>query len=91
MGGCCTKFEGRGQPMYVITGPSLSWNNYRVRQHTVGPPRWNVAIETLSDDVLLEIFDLCGDKDEDIDPWYDSGNEEDEKHSYDAWYALAHV
>jgi hypothetical protein len=52
-----------------------------------------VAIETLSDDVLLEIFDLCLDKfeDEDIDPWYDMGDEEDERHSYDAWYALAHV
>jgi hypothetical protein len=46
-----------------------------------------VAIEILSDDVLLEIFDLCLDKDEDVDPWY----EEDEKHSYDAWYTLAHV
>jgi hypothetical protein len=50
-----------------------------------------VAIETLFDDVLLEIFDLCLDKDEDIDPWYDVGNEEDERHSYGAWYALAHV
>jgi hypothetical protein len=47
-----------------------------------------VAIEILSDDVLLEIFDLCLDKDEDMDPWY-SGNEE--RHSHDAWYALAHV
>jgi hypothetical protein len=50
-----------------------------------------VAIETLSDDVLLEIFYSCLDKDEDIDPWFDPGNDEDEKHSYDAWYALAHV
>jgi hypothetical protein len=43
------------------------------------------------DDVLLEIFDLCLDEDEDMDPWYDQGNEEDERHSYDAWYALVHV
>ncbi|KAN0118586.1 hypothetical protein V8E52_005009 [Russula decolorans] len=50
-----------------------------------------VAIEILSDDTLLEIFDLCLDKDEDVDPWYDPDNEEDEKHSYDAWYTLAHV
>ena len=50
-----------------------------------------MAIETLSDDVLLEIFDLYLDKDEDIDPWYDSGSEEDKRDSYDAWYVLAHV
>ena len=46
-----------------------------------------MAIETLSDDVLLEILDLYPDKDEDID----LNNEEDESCSYDAWYALAHV
>ena len=59
----------------------------------MGPPRWNVAtsIEILSDDVCLEIFDLCLDKDEYVDPWYVLGDEEDERHSYDAWYALAHV
>jgi len=50
-----------------------------------------VAIETLSDDVLFGIFDLCLDKDEDIDPWYDLGDEEDERYPYDAWYVLAHV
>ena len=53
--------------------------------------RWNVAIETLPDEVLLEIFDLCLVKEEDIDPWYDWGNGGDERNSYDAWYALAHV
>ena len=49
-----------------------------------------MAIETLSDDVLLEIFDLCLDKDEDIDPWYGSPSEEG-RHLYDAWYVLAHI
>jgi hypothetical protein len=48
-----------------------------------------VAIETLSDDVLLEIFDLYLAKDENTNPWYGPGSEE--KHSYDAWYVLAHV
>ena len=57
----------------------------------IGPPRWNVAFETLSDDVLIEIFDLYLDKDENMDPWYAPDNEEDERHSYDAWYALVHV
>ncbi|KAI0277105.1 hypothetical protein BGY98DRAFT_651495 [Russula aff. rugulosa BPL654] len=55
------------------------------------PPRRNVAIETLSDDVLLEIFDFCLDKDEDMGPQYDPDNEEDERCLYDAWYALVHV
>ena len=54
--------------------------------------RWNVAIETLPDEVLLEIFDLCLYKDEVIDdPWYDCGNDEDERDLYDAWYTLVHV
>ena len=57
----------------------------------LGPPRRNVAIETLSDDVLLEIFDFCLDKDEDMGPQYDPDNEEDERCLYDAWYALVHV
>jgi len=57
----------------------------------IGPPRWNVAIETLSDDVLLEIFDSRLAKDGDIDLWYYPGNEEDERYPYDSWYALAHV
>ena len=52
----------------------------------VGPPCLNVAIETLSDDVLLEIFALCLNED-DFDPWYDP----DDEYPYDAWYALAHV
>jgi len=41
----------------------------------------------LSDDVLLEIFDLCLYKDEDIAPWCDPliG------YLYDEWHALAHV
>ena len=55
----------------------------------IGPPRWNVAVEILSDDVLLEIFDLYLDKDEDSDPWYDMDG--DGRHSYDAWCKLAHV
>ena len=50
-----------------------------------------MVIETLSDDVLLEIFDLCLDKDEDIDPWYEMNNEREKWYSYDAWYTLAHV
>ena len=53
----------------------------------VGPPRWNVPIETLSDDVLLEIFDLCLCNDKHINPWYNPGN----GYPDDAWYALAHV
>jgi hypothetical protein len=46
-------------------------------------------IETLSDNVLLEIFDLCLQKDEDINPWY-LIYEESQRHPYDAWYALVH-
>ena len=57
----------------------------------IGPPRWNVAFEILSDDVLLENFDLYLNKDEEVDPWYIPRSEEDERHSHDAWYALAHV
>jgi hypothetical protein len=51
-----------------------------------------VFIEMLFDDVLLEIFDLFLDEDEDIDidPWY-ARNEENGRYSYDAWYVLAHV
>jgi hypothetical protein len=48
-----------------------------------------VAIETLSDDVLLEIFDSYLAKDEDTNPWYDPGIEW--RDSYDAWYVLARV
>ena len=57
----------------------------------VGPPHWNVPIEMLSDDVLLEIFDLYLDKDsdEDTDPWYECL--QDTMYPYDAWYKLAHV
>ncbi len=40
-----------------------------------------MAIETLSDDVLLENFDLCLDKDKDIDPWYAWGNEGSRRYS----------
>ena len=59
----------------------------------IGTLRWNVAIETLSDDVLLGIFDFCLDKEKDIDTWYDSVDEDSEyrRHPYDAWFALAHV
>jgi hypothetical protein len=50
-----------------------------------------VAFDTLSDDVLLEIFYLCLDKDEDFDPWYSPGNEGDKRHLYNAWHTLVHV
>jgi hypothetical protein len=50
-----------------------------------------VAFETLSDDVLLEIFDLFLDEDEDFDPWYSSGKEGDKRHLYNAWHTLVHV
>jgi hypothetical protein len=45
-------------------------NSSKIELDNIGPPRWNVAIETLSDDVLLENFDICLDEDEEIDPWY---------------------
>ena len=48
-------------------------------------------IETLSDDVLLEIFDLYQAEDEDTNPWHDPGSEWRGRRSYDAWYTLAHV
>jgi hypothetical protein len=47
-------------------------------------------IETLSDNVLLGIFDLCLQKGEDINPWY-LIYEESQRHLYDAWYALVHA
>jgi hypothetical protein len=50
----------------------------------------NAAIEALSENLLLEIFDLCLPKDEHIDPWY-SFYEEDQIYLYDAWYTLVHV
>jgi len=50
----------------------------------------NAAIETLSDNVLLEIFDLYLRKDEDIDPSY-SIYEKSQRYPYDAWHALVHV
>ncbi len=48
------------------------------------------AIEMLSDNVLLEIFDLCLDKVEEIDPWY-GGFDRNPRHPYSVWYALVHV
>ena len=54
-----------------------------------------MAIETLPDDVLIDIFDSCLDNEEDIFPLDDwgneEGNEENKRNSYDAWYTLAHV
>src|SRR5216684_2793975 len=50
-----------------------------------GPICWNVGIETLSDDVLLEIFALCLNEDEEVD------DEEIELYPDDAWYVLVHV
>ena len=52
-----------------------------------------MAFETLPDDVLLEIFDLClyEEEDEDTDPLYAWASEEDRRCSYDAWFALSHV
>ena len=42
--------------------------------------RWNVAIETLPDEVLLEIFDLYLYEEEGTeDPWQNLGDEKDEK------------
>lgn len=43
----------------------------------------NVAIKALSENLLLEISDLCLPKDEHIDPWY-SVYEEDQIYLYDA-------
>jgi hypothetical protein len=48
-----------------------------------------VAIETLSDNVLLEIFDICLDNNEETDPW-SAGHHEDQRYPYYAWHALVH-
>ena len=73
--------------MYVITAPH-SPGIITELDHT-DPPHLNAAIETLSDDVLLEIFDSCLVKNEEINPWRDP--DVDESDPYDAWYTLAHV
>jgi hypothetical protein len=56
----------------------------------IGSLHRKVAIETLSDNVLLEIFDLYLEKVEEIDPWY-AGFDWNPRRPYDAWYALVHV
>jgi len=53
----------------------------------IGSLHRKVTIATLSGDVLLENFDFCLDKNEEIDPWY-ANYEEDQKCPYGAWYAL---
>ena len=56
----------------------------------LGPVYQKATIETLSDNVLLEIFAFCLQTDERIDPWY-SIYEANQSYPYDAWYTLVHV
>jgi len=56
-----------------------------------GPICWNVGIETLSDDVLLEIFALCLNEDEELDDEEIELDPDDAWFRNDAWYVLVHV
>ena len=73
--------------MYVITAPHSP--GIITELDITGPPHRIPAIETLSGDVLLEIFDLCLVKDKEIYPWRD--RDTDGRDPYDGWYTLAHV
>jgi len=70
----------------VTTGLTLCSNhNYTVTVDDIGPPCWNVDIETLPNEILLEIIDLYlgKDRDDEIGPWY-AGWEGNQRDPYDA-------